>query len=61
MKEFTVRYTYINRGRWFINGERTVEACSKEDAERIVTKCFTSPWVEDFYIISVALHFSEIL
>ena len=54
MKEFTVRYTYINRGRWFINGERTVEACSKEDAERIVTKRFgCSPWVESFYIVSV--------
>ena len=54
MKKFTVRYTYINRGRWFINGERTVEACSKEDAERIVTKRFgCSPWVESFYIVSV--------
>ena len=54
MKEFTVRYTYINRGRWFINGERTVEAWSKEDAERTVTKRYkSSPWVESFYIVSV--------
>lgn len=53
MKKFTVHYTYLNRGKWFVRGERTVEAWSKEDAERIVTKRFSSPLVESFYIVSV--------
>ena len=53
MKIFTVRYNYFNRSRWFIKGEMTVEARSQEDAERIVTKRYSSPWVENFYIVSV--------
>ena len=52
MKIYTVRYFYLNNGKEFINDYRIVEAQDKEDAARIVTKCFAYPWAKNFYIIS---------
>ena len=53
MKMFTVRYFYLDNGKEFINDYCIIEAKSKEDAARIVTKYFAHPWVKNFYIVSV--------